>query len=258
MSDSFDNRSKNSTRVILALVLALVLLLVGLLPGAAAAETGLTQDRVSASSTHGSAAKSSGSAGLNVEQLRVLTPDPIEKYARFEVSFKIGNSVATNVYLPYESATPPGVASGTGITVDQWLLPPGAQSWRDARILPCFSYQPVEEAGAGAKAGLLPVGEPEWRCRFTPEIAGTWRYAIRIRDASGTAESPVQQFECVDSDRKGFVRVSPADPRFFEFSDGTPFVAPLINVEAGNPFNGLEKLRANIQKLGENGARFVR
>ena len=64
-------------------------------------------------------------------------------------------------------------------------------------------------------------------------------------------------FTVVNSNLAGFVRVSPTDSRFFEWSDGTPFLAPLVNVEDGSPFNGLAQI-TTVQKLGQNGARFVR
>jgi len=182
----------------------------------------------------------------------------IPQYEKLEISFDITNTTATNPYFPYDENTPPGVESATGITVNALLLPPGETNWSNARILPCFYYQPVEEVGSGDNAALLPVGNAEWRCRFTPETEGTWKYKIQATDAGGSSESAVYQFVCADSDRRGFIRVSSTDYRFFEFSDGTPFVTPLVNVEQGNPFNSLAEIRANIQNMGENGIRFVR
>ncbi len=197
-------------------------------------------------------------AGPTIGPITVQTPGNIEKYAKFEVSFSIANTTATNLYFPYDANTPPGVPSGTGITVDALLLAPGQSNWNNAKVLPCFYYQPVQELGSGGEAALVPTGNADWRCRFTPETVGTWQYKIRATDANGTTESGVQQFTVVNSNRKGFVRVSATDPRFFEFSDGTPFVSPLVNLEEGSPFNTLSSIRANIQKLGQNGIRFVR
>jgi len=179
-------------------------------------------------------------------------------YAMFEMAFVITDTTATNLYFPYDEDTPPGVEAATGITVDALLLPPGETDWHDARTLPCFHYQPVEETGSGDHVALLPVGEAEWHCRFAPDTVGTWRYKIQATDAGGSSESEEGQFACIQSDGKGFVQVSMTDPRFFEFSDGTPFVTPLVNVEQGNPFNSLAEIRETIQKMGENGVRFVR
>jgi uncharacterized repeat protein (TIGR01451 family) len=196
------------------------------------------------------------------ESLRTNLADYVDGqvplYEMFEIAFVITNTTATNPYFPYDEDTPPGVEAATGITVDALLLPPGEMDWHEARTLPCFYYQPVEEVGSGDDAALLPVGEAEWHCRFTPDTVGTWRYKIQVTDAGGSSESQEGQFTCVQSDRKGFVQVSQTDPRFFEFSDGTPLVTPLVNVEEGSPFNSLAEIRKNIQKMGENGVRFVR
>ena len=190
--------------------------------------------------------------------LTVLTPGAIERYARVEIAFDVTSASATNPYFPYDPAPPPGVPAGIGLTVDVLILPPGQSDWDRARVQPCFYFQPYQEIGTGVNAGLVPMGEPEWRCRLMPEVAGVWQYRVRAIDAGGTATGPVHQFTCVASARKGYLRVSPTDSRFFEFADGTPFTAPLINVEEGNPFNSLVRMRQNLQKMGENGIRFVR
>jgi hypothetical protein len=193
-----------------------------------------------------------------ISELRVQTGGGIEKYARYEVAFDITSMVATNPYFPYDPAAPAGVAGSSGISVNALMLSPGQSDWGQARAVACFYYQPVQELGSGANVGLAPVGAAEWRLRFTPEVEGEWRYKIRVQDASGTAEGAVQRFTCVASNRKGFVRVSTSALGQFEFSDGTPFVSPLVNIEDGNPLNSVANLRANLRQYGENGARFVR
>ena len=182
----------------------------------------------------------------------------VPQYAKFEVAFDVLSATAQNPYFPFDQATPPGIEPGTGISVDALLLPPGAEDWRAAHRLPCFYYQPVTEAGAGDSVTFLPAGEADWRCRFSPQTAGTWHYKIQATDACGTSESSVYTFGVDESDRKGFVRVSARDPRFFEFSDGTAFSTPLISLEEGNPLNSLARIRQNIPKLGQSGIRFVR
>ena len=189
--------------------------------------------------------------------VRVQTTGAIEKFARFEIAFDLTTS-ANNPFFPYDPHPPPGVPIGTGISVDALLLPPGQTNWANGKLLPCFYYQPVQQLGSGTGVALVPTGRTEWRCRFTPDVVGTWQYKIRATDVGGTTESPIYSFGCVNSTRKGFVRVSPTDWRFFEFSDGTPFITPLINIEEGGPFNSLARIRQSIQTLGQNGVRFVR
>ena len=179
-------------------------------------------------------------------KLQPASPDRIDQgsnarpdrtlYAKFEIAFDITGTAATNMYFPYDLDTPTGIEPGTGINVDAYLLPPNQADWTNGENSAVFLLSTGAGTWYGSEAGLVPTGSPEWRCRFTPETAGTWQYKVRAQDAAGTAESAIQQFSVIDSSRKGFVRISATDPRFFEFSDGTPFVAPLINVEEGNPF----------------------
>lgn len=179
-------------------------------------------------------------------------------YKRFEVAFDITDTTATNSYFPYDPSTPPGVEPSTGITVDARFLAPGETNWHNARSLPCFYYQPVEQVGSGAGIALLPVGKAEWRCRFTPDVVGDWRYKIQAADDGGSSESQEMFVRCVQSEEKGFVTTSQTDSRFFEFTDGTPFVMPLISLEQGSSFNTLAEIRENVPKMGQNGVRFVR
>lgn len=172
-----------------------------------------------------------------------VNAETIPLYGKFEANFLVATT-ADNVYVPYE-ATP--LLGESGISVDMLLTAPNGA----ARHAPCFYYQPTD--------GLLrPIGQPDWRCRFAPDTIGTWRYVIHAVDENGETVTPLHTFVATTSTKRGFVRVSTADPRYFEFSDGTPFVAPLIGVEDGNPLNGLDQIRAIIPTWGQSGVRFVR
>ena len=183
----------------------------------------------------------------NVPPSRIgpVTPlsSSVPRYGKSEVAFTI-STTATNYYFPYDPATP---LDETGVSVDMLITSPGGAE----KTVPCFFYQPVD-------ANVVPIGQPDWRCRYAPESIGTWRYRIRLTDRAGTSQSAPAAFTATGSDSRGFVRVSPTDTRYFEFDDGTPFLAPLVNVESGNPLNGLDRIRASIPKWGKNGVRFVR
>lgn len=167
----------------------------------------------------------------------------VGRYEKFEVAFQL-TTVADNVYRPFESAP---LLGQFGVSVDMLLTSPTGAT----KTTPCFYYQPVDN-------NLLPVGPVDWRCRFAPDVIGMWQYHVRAIDRSGSAESTTAQFSVVSSASHGFVRVSPADHRYFEFSDGTPFLAPLVNVEEGGPLNALNAIRTNIPLWSQNGVRFVR
>ena len=167
----------------------------------------------------------------------------VPRYGKFEIAVSISTS-ATNLYFPYDPAAP---YNASGVTVDMLITGPGGSE----KTVPCFYYQPVD-------ANLVLVGQPDWRCRYSPETIGTWHYRVRLIDSIGQAASDVQTFDVTASNNHGFVRVSPTDSHYFEFDDGTPFLTPLINVEWGNPLNSLSQIRTNIPKWGSNGVRFVR
>ena len=70
--------------------------------------------------------------------------------------------------------------------------------------------------------------------RFAPKKIGAWKFKIRAQDNSnypGWVESSVGTFSASSAREgiHGFVQVSTRDPRYFEFSDGTPFTGTGIN-----------------------------
>jgi hypothetical protein len=184
-----------------------------------------------------------------IGEVTVITTGSIEQYAKFEVAFEVTDSTYTNPYLPYDTTPVPGLAPGSGVSVNAFFLTPSETEWEDAKRIGCFYYQPYD------KATLVPQGAAHWRCRFTPNVPGDWQYKIQVTDRNGTVDSLVYRFTCIASARKGLIRVSAADPRFFEFSDGTPFVTPLVTVRH---IRNQGNLAATIAKLGRNGIHFIR
>ena len=61
-----------------------------------------------------------------------------------------------------------------------------------------------------------------WMIRFTPTEAGNWRYAVKVKDTEGTAESQPAQFTVTGSKHPGFIGIA-ANKRYLQFSDGSPF-----------------------------------
>ena len=116
------------------------------------------------------------------------------------------------------------------------------------RHTPCFYYQPVD-------ANLMPIGSPDWRCRFAPDETGNWHFNITLQDASGSETSAVNTFAVMSSTSHGYVTTA---GNRFEFSDGTPFNYPLINIETGSPLGSLANIRSSITRFAQQGTRFVR
>ena len=60
----------------------------------------------------------------------------------------------------------------------------------------------------------------EWMVRFAPNETGTWRYAVKARDAEGFAEAVEGEFTAVESGHHGFLEIAP-NRRYLRYSDGT-------------------------------------
>ena len=68
------------------------------------------------------------------------------------------------------------------------------------------------------------------------------------------AEPPIQP-STISSD---FVRVSPRDPRYFELSDGRPYIPIGLNMIAPPGNEGLPGLEAWMEQLQANGGNYIR
>jgi hypothetical protein len=127
-------------------------------------------------------------------------------FERFEVAFDLPDR--------YEAPFDPD-------SVDVWAefeSPGGKRARADA-----FFFQDYYRQEDAPRDRLVPQGPPGWRVRFTPTEPGAWRYRLRVKDASGEAQWGPGEFTALAPSAPGFARVSKADPRFFEFDDGSPF-----------------------------------
>lgn len=94
-------------------------------------------------------------------------------------------------------------------------------------IWPAYFTQDYSRKRRFNKEILLPVGAPYWAYRLTPKMIGTYKLRINIEDKTPGSEvsvkSPWKNLKVTPSEKKGFIRVSKKDPRFFEFSTGELF-----------------------------------
>jgi len=134
----------------------------------------------------------------------------------------------------------------------------------EAMTLPAFFCQNYERRklyqGRGRENWLYPVGNGTWKARFAPKQTGTYFATARLKDKTGTIQSKSIRFNCVSSSNKGFIRVSEKDPRFMEFSDGTPFFAIGQNLAfiGESQYVTLSRAEEIFGKLAANGANFLR
>ena len=150
--------------------------------------------------------------------------DSIGRYNTLELTFPV-RTEAVSPFLPYDPAVPSYAANlrttedaRYGISVDALLLPPGQTNWSKAQTWPCYWQEDFNAAGVA-------TGSAEWHLRFAPTQVGTWHYELRATDASGSVTTAPAAFTCAASASKGFVHVSRTDSRYFEYDDGSPFIA---------------------------------
>lgn len=114
-----------------------------------------------------------------------------------------------------------------------------------------FWYQQYEAIQGRAN------GEPGWRARFTPAETGKWSAVARIPKCE--LESASVSFRVVESDRHGFVRMHPSNPRYFSFDDGSFFFPIGMNIAwwsgAGNALTDYKRWTDLFTANGGNAIR---
>jgi len=190
----------------------------------------------------------------------VTLPSDVGLYQKFEATFDLA-TVATNPYWPYDESPNPGVTPGVGVSVEGLF---SNDNWQTTLRKPGFYYQRyISESHPNtlnpAGEWIYPTGAPVWCVRFAPFAQGTWRFRIRVTDSSGTTTYPSSgdlTFNCSPSSKKGFVRVSTADPRYFEFSDGSPWVTGLgLKDNTGGDTMAMAR---DYAELSANGVKLLR
>ncbi|MCL4439648.1 MAG: hypothetical protein M1609_03350, partial [Firmicutes bacterium] len=179
----------------------------------------------------------------------------IPKYEKFELTFNVNNTVATNLQIPYETVTPPGLTAGAGISVDAIITQPDGSTVKQ----PAFLYQDYDRSQVGNTERLYPKGSPVWKVRFAPTMTGTYQYRLQATDASGTVYYPSSgtlSFSATNPlpGNHGFLKVAGNDKRYFEFSDGTPFNGVGLNTSFSDTYN----TDAQLTKYSRNGINFLR
>ncbi|MDW8079776.1 MAG: hypothetical protein RMJ16_12930 [Thermoguttaceae bacterium] len=158
---------------------------------------------------------------------------------------------------------PPPAADKEGDT-GQLVMVVRTPSGRSVRV-PAFWFQPYERRsfpGQGARSDwFYPSGDPVWLVRFCPWETGRHEGFAELRAADGTTQvSQTISFDCTPSDRRGFLRKSRKDPRFFETSDGRTFFAIGQNLAfvGGSQYFNLCKLEETLPHMASEGVNYLR
>ena len=67
-------------------------------------------------------------------------------------------------------------------------------------------------------------GQNTWIGRIAPDEVGIWHYQTRVENGSDPGLNDITgMFECLPSDKKGFIRVDPDTKYWFSYDEGAPF-----------------------------------
>ncbi|HEX2949987.1 MAG TPA: DUF5060 domain-containing protein, partial [Armatimonadota bacterium] len=93
-----------------------------------------------------------------------------------------------------------------------------------------FLFRSYTRSLVNGREVFSPAGDPTWKIRFTPDVAGVWQYQVSARDRSGTVRESVKTFRVTSSALPGFIRRSTKNSTLFAYDNGTPFIPIGLNV----------------------------
>ncbi|GIW62688.1 MAG: hypothetical protein KatS3mg090_0514 [Patescibacteria group bacterium] len=201
----------------------------------------------------------SGTSNLQISEVSAVSGTTIGKFEKFEASFNIQGTTAENFFYPYDNVVPSGVEPEQGISVNVDFTP---DDWTTVYTQPAFYYQVFEDPGADSDR-FYPTGNYQWRVRFTPQRPGLWRYRIRAQDKNGEVlySNNNLQFRVTDNNKKGFLKVSSTDSRYFVFDDGSYFPnlgynLVFASLDWNKPRSSL--MQEKLANMSDNGIQYAR
>ncbi len=178
--------------------------------------------------------------------------DVVPQYGKFEITFSLDRA--------YDNPFDPDQ-----VEVAALITPPSGRT----RSVPGFIYQAYQRLTRNGAGYLVPTGARVWKIRFAPTEVGKHYYRIVVRDGQ-TLHMRLRSFEVVKSSRRGPVRVSQKNWRYFEFANGDFFYpigfnmhAPYDRMYAGfrhttlSPKAGLAQYERIMPKMAANGLNFI-
>ena len=108
------------------------------------------------------------------------------------------------------------------VTLDGHFRPVGS---RREVVVPGFLTQDFRREVRDGGELLFPEGPPRWVVRFAAEQPGGYEVSVTATNGGATVQSAPQRFTVTARRERGFIRVSPNDPRRLAFPDGSPFFA---------------------------------
>lgn len=121
-----------------------------------------------------------------------------------------------------------------------------------ALVVPAFWYEEYDPAT------LQPVGEPGWRARLTPSEPGQWQAQAELA-APALQSEPLSFAITPNPAARGFIRRDAANPRYFAFESGEPYVPVGANIAWANSLETtIPQYQDWFGSLGANGGNVAR
>ena len=169
----------------------------------------------------------------------------VGRYEKYELTFNL-TGVSPSDYNPFRWETFGDSLSPAGIDARAEVITPSGT------VKTVYGFYDVDLAYLGEYSNntryerFVPMSGTHWHVRYAPEELGAYKITVKVADAAGTVSSSQLVFNCVDSDKKGFVKVS-SDGTRLAYSDGTPFVpfGMMIPYGTGNVAPAMADMKAN-------------
>jgi uncharacterized repeat protein (TIGR01451 family) len=184
----------------------------------------------------------------------------VPTYEKLEISFQV-DTAAKNLQFPFDPDPPAGVDTSldryNGISVNAVFQDPRGNQYKQ----PAFYYQEFLEDES--KDWYYPTENFTWKVRFAPNAAGKWQFKLQAQDESNFPsweETDWQSFAVVESNNKGFIKVSATDPRYFEFDNGDYFPGLGYNEN----YRGIDWVKpvgnnqTDLEIMGQHGIQYAR
>ena len=149
-------------------------------------------------------------AGPSITNITANTTTPAV-YELYELTFDV-ETVAEYPMFMYDPQPPPGAEGYSGVSVEGIITTPSGTTVTH----PAFYNGDANRQGDH----YYLTGMSNWKLRVAPLEPGLYQVSLRVTDASGTQTVDAGSFVAQPAVRSGFIQVSQADTRYFEFSSG--------------------------------------